>query len=1124
MQHKLPLGLSAFGLTTLFAMACASAEPATYTELATTLNASSTAPTLGVETKLLQEPTIARGNIVFRYADDLWVVSTEGGEARRLTSSPGTEYAPQLSPDGQWVAFSGQYEGNTDVYVMSIEGGLPRQLTYHPGRDTVVDWMPDGSGVIFTSSREMAAPAPKAFVAALDGGLPTPLELPKVSHLSINAKGSHFAYTPVRDAFRSWKRYRGGRTVPVWIFDRETLDVEVVPHVNASDTFPVWAAGDVFFASDRDGVMNVYRYTPGSDAVVQVTNYTDFDVRNMDAGGGQIVFEQAGTLHVLDPKANTISDLTVTMQHDGLHLVPRWVSADDWIRNVDIAPNGKRLVFEARGELITAPKEHGSPRHLTNSPGAHDRSPVWSPDGKTIAWFSDASGEYQLMLGDDRGATEPRAIDLGDGGFYSEPQWSPDGEKLLFLDKKNRIAYVDIESGAVTQVDVSQGSLGEMRPTAVWSPDSQWIAYERRNPRTMFDQIHIYSVADGTSTRLTDDFAFTQSPAFSSNGKYLYFGASTDVGPKLMGLNMAAASARDSNSSLYVCVLAADEVDPLGPRSDEAFDEADDEADDEAEDKAEDKPDADEGEDAEAGEGADGDADSDADAVAEDEEPAKPSIDLEGLDQRILALPAGSGRYGNLLGVGDKLLFIDWSERALMEFDFDERKSSELRGGVNGFTVSGDGKSLLLSVGGGFEITGLNGKGGERVSIANVRLRVEPEAEWPQILREAWRIERDYFYDPQFHGVDWDAMWTRWSAFLPHVRHRSELNLLLSELLGELATGHEYVSGGDFPDGPDGVSVGLLGADWEVDGERYRVARVLEGQNWNPGQRAPLTAPGVQVEAGDYLIAVNGREVTTAMNLYAAFTNTAGRVTTLTFAKDAAGSKARDVDVEPISSDFGLRRATWVEDNRKRVDELSNGRLAYVYMPNTGGQGMTAFDRDFYSQLDREGLVLDERYNGGGMVADYVIEALEREIMNFWINREGWVGFTPSTVFDGPKVMIINESAGSGGDWMPWAFQKRGIGPLVGTRTWGGLVGISGYPPLMDGGSVTAASFGIVDTDGQWIVENVGVSPDYEVIEFPKAIIQGGDPQLEKAVQLALDALESYEPTPVPSYTPPTPR
>lgn len=1106
---------STLGLAALLASACAGAEPGpdpTPKRIATSVSAAA-GPAAGTLTRLLQEPTIGGDHIVFRYADDLWVVGDQGGEARRLTSSPGREFAPQISPDGQRVAFSGQYEGNTDVYVMDLQGGLPERLTYHPGGDSVVDWLPDGSGVVFTSMRAMDAPVGKAFVAPLDGGLPYALELPKVSWLSVNPRNTHYAYTPVRDAFRTWKRYRGGRTTPVWIFDRATLEVEEIPHVNATDTFPVWAAGDVFFASDRGGVMNLYRYTPGSGAPVQVTDYADFDVRNVDAGGGRVVFEQAGTLHVLDPASNTITDLEVRMHHDGLWSVPRWEAAGDMVRSADLSPNGKRVVFESRGELFTVPKEHGSPRQLTRTSGAHDRSPVWSPDGETIAWFSDASGEYQLMLGSERGTGEVRAIELGDGGFYSEPKWSPDGAKLLFIDKKNRIAYVDVEAGSVHAVGESQGSLGEVRPNAVWSPDSKWIALEKRNPRTMFDQIHLYSLAEGTTTRLTDDFGFTGSPAFSSDGKYLFFTASTDIGPNLMGLNMAAASARDWDSSLYVCVLKADEADPLGPRSDEGF-----------EPKAEDEK-ADEEGDEDAADT--GDAVAEEEAEEEAEEPEAPSIDLEGLDQRILALPTGSGRFYGLQAAGDKLLYMavgDGRGTDLMAFDFDERKAESLRSGVRGFGVSGDGKSLLLSVGGGFEITGLNAKGGERVGLDGVRMRVDPLAEWPQILREAWRIERDYFYDPAMHGVDWPAMWERYAAFLPDVRHRSELDLLLREMIGELACGHEYVSGGDFPDGPDGVSVGLLGADWVATGDRYRLDRILTGQNWNPGMRAPLTAPGVDVREGDYLIAVNGMDVKTDTNLFAAFQNTSGRVTTLTVAADAAGTEPREVDVEPIGNEFALRRATWIEDNRRRVDDLSEGRLAYVYMPNTGGQGMTSFDRDFYSQLDREGLVLDERYNGGGWVADYVIEALEREVLNFWINREGWTGFTPSTVMDGPKVMIANESAGSGGDWMPWAFKKRGIGPLVGTRTWGGLVGISGYPALVDGGRVTAASFGIVDTDGQWIVENVGVAPDHEVVEFPKAIIEGRDPQLEKAVELALEALADHEPVPVPSYTPPSPR
>jgi tricorn protease len=1067
-------------------------------------------------TLLLQEPTLSARHIVFRYADDLWIVPRAGGEASRLTSSPGRETSAQLSPDGQLVAFSAQYEGNTDVYVISIDGGVPRRLTWHPDADTVLDWTPDGQGVVFRSYRFSPTRTAQAFRVGLEGGTPTAYALPKVHHAALDDDASHFAYTPIADAFGTWKRYRGGRLATIWIFDRATQEVEVVPHVKASDTLPSWLGPDIYFASDRDGVMNLFRFTPGGRAVEQLTHFTDFHIRSLDAAHGAVVFEQAGALHLYDPRQERATRLEIHVRTDGLESIPRWQPVKGHVREARIAPNGKRVVFEARGEIITLPREHGDARNLTNSPGVHERSPIWSPDGTQIAWLSDAGGEYRLVLRDRLGREEPRTFELGGVGFYYAPRWSPDGKHILFADKGNRLAFVTLESGEVTDVASVQGSLGTVEPGAAWSPDSKWIAFENRNPRTLYDHVALFELATGRVTSVTDDFAASAGPAFSGDGKYLFFSASVNRGPTLMGLNMTTSATREWDSSLYVAVLQADGENPLFPKSDDAVGGDEDEDDSKDEEK---------GEKAEAQADESADADGEGQAEAEPEEPA-PSIDLEGLSQRVLALPLPAGDYRGLACTKTKLYFIERSGSGpgeLKNFDFDEKKAQSLKADVRDFELSADGKALLL-FNSGFSIADAKAADAKALDIDKVMVRVEPRAEWPQILREVWRIERDYFYDANMHGVDWAAMWTRWQAFLPHVQHRSDLTLLIRELIGELACGHEYVSGGESADPPKGISVGLLGADFELADGRYRLARVLEGQNWNPGQRSPLTEPGVDARVGDYLIAVNGRPLPAGQNLYQAFEDTADKQVELTLSAHADGSEARSATVVPVASERSLRSSSWVEQNRKRVDELSGGRLAYVYMPNTGGRGQNAFDRDFYSQLDKQGLVLDERYNGGGQVADYVIETLGREVMTLWRNREEWLGYSPSGVLDGPKVMIINEYAGSGGDWMPWAFKDQQLGPLVGTRTWGGLVGISNYPPLMDGGSVTAANFGVLSAGGDWIVENEGVSPDVEVIEWPRLILAGGDPQLETAVRLALEELERRPPRAAPAFRSPAPR
>ena len=1065
------------------------------------------------ETLLLQEPAVSKSHVVFVYAQDLWVVGRGGGEARRLTSHAGGESTPRISPDGRTVAFTGSYDGNTDVYVIPIEGGEPKRLTWHAGRDQVRDWHPDGKRVLFASARGSRAPTARLFLASVDGGMPAALPIPRVAHASYKADTSRLAYTPYRDAFRTWKRYRGGLLTEIWLYDPETFQVEVVPHVHANDTFPCWVGDDVYFASDRDDQMNLYRFTPGSAEPVQITHFTDFDVRNMSSGGGMVVYEQAGALHLYDPAKNQSRRLKIRVRADGLAARAEWKSVQGHVRNASIAPNGKRAVFEARGEILTVPREHGDVRNLTNTPGVHERSPVWSPDGTQLAWFSDESGEYQLMVGDRLGRGDVKAYDLGDGGFYSNPDYSPDGKHLLFVDKTNRIAYVTLETGAVTEVARIQGSLGEVRPGAVWSPDSAWIAYELRNDRTMYDRIVLYEVASGTSTSITDAFGNAGGPAFSRDGKHLFFAASVDSGPNLFGLDMNASASRNPTVSLYVAVLRESAGNPMAARSDEAVS-----------DESEKKEDGDKEEGAEE-EGAE------EEGAEENEEDAGPSIDLPGIDQRILALPLPAGLYGSTACADDKLFFTQFdpagSRRGggtLKSFDFTSRKATTVSEGVAGFEISDDGKSLLLAGGGGFSLSGLSASDKKSLDINSAKVYSDPAQEWPQIVREAWRIERDYFYDQNMHGVDWDAMWDRWQPFIAHARHRADLNIVLSELIGELCCGHNYVGGGDMPSRPSGVSGGLLGADFDIESGHFKVARIYEGQNWNPRLRSPLTEPGVDVNEGDFLIAVDGRPITADMNLFAAFENTSGRQLEISVSANADGSDARTSTVRPLGSDGQLRRLSWVEDNRRRVDALSGGKLGYIYMPNTAGAGMASFDRDYYSQLDKQGMIIDERFNGGGWVADYVINVLNREALCYWTNREDWAAPSPFGSTSGPKVMICNESSGSGGDWMPWAFQKTGVGPLVGRRTWGGLVGTSGYPPLMDGGSVTSASFGIRATDGTWIVENEGVTPDHLVTQWPKDVIAGGDPQLEKAVELAMAALERNPPKALPGYTPPKER
>ena len=1086
---------------------------------------------VAAETLLLDDPDVSADTLAFAYAGDLWLAPRNGGTARRLTSSPGQERSPHFSPDGRSIAFTAELGGQADVYVIPIEGGRPRRLTWHPGGDYVLGWTPDGTEVLFASRRHGWPPDAGLYAVRAEGGpQPRRLPVPGVGHADLAPDGRHLAYTDVRDAFRSWKRYRGGRTPDVKVLDLETNDVAVVPHENASDTMPVWCAGDLWFLSDRDGRMNLWRTAPGSKAVKQVTHATrtDFDLASLAAGPDALVFSQGGAIHLVDPASGKVTRVHVHVPHDDLDRRPRWQTVAQHIRSGDLAPNGRRAVLEMRGEIVTLPREHGAARNLTRTPGAHERGPAWSPDGKQIAWFSDASGEMRLVVAPADGGEERTEIELQGAGFYVDLRWSPKGDRILYGDKGNALWLLDLESRDIKLVARSQGSLGMWQPVAAWSPDGAWIAYEVAEPATAFTDVALYEVATGTSTMLTDGFADAHEPTWSPDGAWLWFRASVDSGPRAFGLDMSSSTVREHEDSLYVAVLAKDGKHPFAPRSDEggpAKGGAKGRGKDASEKVSDEK-----GE----GDGADDKADDDGDDTAKDAAPkggrsAKATkVDVDDIGQRIVAAPHRGGIYRNLVAVPDGLLFLARQERGradLMKLDLDERKAKTLQEKVDGFVASPDRKTLLLQQGPRWSLCGPDAKKQDRLAADALRVEVDPAQEWPQTLREAWRLQRDFFYDPALHGVDWDAAWTRWSSLLPHVRTRDDLNDLIANMIGELCCGHEYVGGGETEKAPEGPAVGLLGCDVEAVGPRYRITRILHGQNWNPDLRAPLTEPGVDVREGDILLRVEGRDVTTETSLYEAFEETANRPTRIEVASTESPDEVRKALVVPIADETALRQRSWVESNRAYVDEASGGRLAYVYMPNTGGAGLAAFDRDWYSQLDKQGLVIDLRYNGGGKVADYVIDVLSRQVMSWWMNREGWPSRSPFGTMVGPKVMLINMYAGSGGDWLPWMFQRRKLGPLVGTRTWGGLVGISGYPPLMDGGGVTAASFGVMDETGHWAVENVGVTPDVEVAPMPTDVVAGRDPQLEKAVALALEALERDGPPPAPpAYQPPTPR
>jgi len=1070
-------------------------------------------------TRLLRHPTVSRDLVAFEYAGDLWVVSRSGGQARRLTATPGVEIDLYFSPDGSQIAFTATVAGNADVYVVPTAGGDPKRLTYHPGSDRVRGWTPDGRRVVFASVRT-SAPQEAYFqlwTIGLEGGLPEPLPLPRAFTGTYSPDGRRLAYEEISTHFipewyeaSLWRHYRGGRTHPISVVNLADYAVEKLPWTNSNDTFPMWVGNTIYFVSDRNHTANLFAYRFDTKQVTQLTNHEDFDIMTASAGPDAIVYEQAGYVHLVDTKTGQAQRLAIEVTGDIPWARPQFKKVVSMIRNAVLSPSGVRAAFEARGEIFTVPAEKGDYRNLTQSPGAHDRNPVWSPDGAQLAWLSDASGEYQLMLGEPTGVAVPRAIPLPSTAFFSEPAWSPDGTRILLQDNHQNLWTVEVASGTATKIDTDNYPDPIRDFDATWSPDSRWVTYSKNLPSHL-RAIFIYSLTEKKTHQITDGLADSISPTFDAGGKYLYFLSSTDYGPSTGWLEMSSLD-RPVRRAIYLAVLNAAEPSPLLPETGDEPQPAP-----RAETREEPKPQA---------------------TPAATPAAVNVRIDSSGIGQRILAVNVPAGDYSNLLAGPPETFFYTEPIAAggggggpaalrLQRYQLKDRKAAPFMEGIRGYTISADKKKLLYQAGaGGGSRWGIVGTetpakvGDGPLNVAQLEMRVDPRAEWAQIYRETWRIQREYFYDSKMHGADWKAIYEKYRPLLADVGHRADLGYVIAMMGGELTVGHSYLTGaGDVPS-EDPVSVGLLGADLAVENGRYRISRIYSGENWNPDLRAPLSAPGIQVAQGDYLLEVNGRPLVPPANPYSLFEGTAGRQTLIRINKSPSPEGSRLVTVVPVASEEGLRTRAWIEANRRLVDKLSGGRLAYVWLPNTAGSGYSSFTRYFYAQQEKDGAVIDERYNQGGMVADYIVNELDKKPMGYFTLRDGQPSTSPFAGIYGPKVMIINESAGSGGDALPYYFRLRKLGPLVGTRTWGGLVGTLGFPETIDGGGITAPNLAFYNLKGEWDVENIGVAPDIEVEYTPAEVIKGRDPQLERAVQEALKLLEQSPARRVPRPAP----
>ena len=1055
-------------------------------------------------TLLLRQPSVSETSIVFVHANDLWIVDRGGGEARRLTSNEGAETLPHFSPDGQWIAFTAQYDGNTDVYVMPSEGGQPRRLTWHPGADQVAGWTPDGAHIIFVSGREGVPTRESRFYKIhIDGGFPEALPVPRAVAGDMSPDGRYMAYQEVGFWDPEWRNYRGGQARPIWIMDLEdhslitTVQTDGERHMD-----PIWHGGRVFFISERDYAANIWSFDLASREMKQETFHADFDVKNLSSGGDVIVYEQGGALHMLDPQTGQTRRLEIHVRGDFHWARPRWEDVRATaLQNASLSPKGQRALFEYRGDIFTVPREHGPWRNITQSSGVADRYPVWSPDGRRIAWFSDEGGEYHLKVADQDGMGTPRAYPLPDPSFYFRPAWSPNGRHIAYTDTHLNLWVLDTDDGSVTHIDTDRFVRPERTMNPVWSPDSKWIAYAHTLDN-LFKAIVVYHIETGKRIQVTDGMADAITPVWDAGGEYLYFLASTDYGLNTGWLDMSSYD-RPITRALYVVVLAGEGQSPLLPRSDE-----------EATDKA---PEQEEGSDRGRRRGGTETA-----AAGNDDSGGEVTvrIDEEGLMRRIVAVDIPLRNYTGLVAGPEQVVFYlesvpNQQGQTLHRYQFKERKADVFLTPVQETVVSHDRKSLLYRSGSTWGIvdTGGGAKGpgdGRLEAIGSLRMRVEPEAEWRQIFREGWRFQRDFLYVDNVHGAPWDEVYDWYRPWVDHVRHRSDLNYVVEIMGGEVAIGHSYVRGGDMPD-VEQIPVGLLGADFGIENGHFRIVRVYDGESWNPGLHAPLAQPGMQVHEGDYLLEVNGVSADVEENLYSYFEATASRQTVIRVNDRPVLEGSRLVTVVPVSNEYQLRLFDWIEGNRRKVDEMSQGQLAYVYLPNTGGGGYSFFNRYYFAQQHKRGVVIDERNNGGGSAADYMVDVMARQLHGYFNSKaaDRRPFTTPMAGIWGPKVMIINERAGSGGDLLPYMFRNMELGPLVGTRTWGGLVGIWDTPVFIDGGRMMAPRGGFFDTDGEWAVEAEGVAPDIVVEQIPAEVIRGRDPQLERAVEEALRLLET---------------
>jgi len=1058
--------------------------------------------TYSQEARLLRFPAIHGNQIVFTYAGDLYTVSSSGGTARRLTSDEGYEMFARFSPDGNWLAFTGQYDGNTEVYLMPSEGGIPKRLSYTAtlNRDDVSDRMGpnnivigwrDNENIILRSRwREFNDFIGQLYLQPVDGGMLQQLPLPRGGFCSYSPDKKKLAYNRVFREFRTWKRYRGGQADDVWIYDFETKKLENVTNNPAQDIIPMWHQNKIYFLSDRDSRMNLFVYNLDTKETKKITDFTDFDVKFPSLGNNAIVFENGGYIYKMDLATEQVEKVTIYLNEDFVSGRGGIKNVSKEISNYEISPDGSRALFGARGEIFTVPVKHGNTRNLTNTSGVHERNSKWSPDGKWISFISDASGEDEIYIIEQNATPSSKPIQITNNGqpYKYQPCWSSDSKKLLWSDRMQRLQFVDIDSKKITIVDTATAF--EIREYT-WSPDSRWIAYAKPEEDAM-TKIYLYSLDKKEKYEVTDGWYSSTSPEFSDDGKYLFFGSNRSFSPKYGWTEWN--HIYYDMEKIYLVTLSNETRSPFEPKSDEV--------------KINGKNDKDKKENDE-----------------KKSESVEVKVDPEGLVNRIVELPVEASNYYSITSAGNKIYYLRHGasdeKTKLMVFDLESLKESEL-GEIDGFEISFDNKKMLVGQKNDYAIIDLPQNKvdmKEKLDLSGMKINLDRYAEWNQIFEESWRQMRDFFYDPGMHGVDWAKIKENYKPLVEYVNHRADLTYIIGEMIGELNAGHAYVGGGDYPK-PERIKLGLLGAELEKDQSGYyKITRILKSQNWDKKVRNPLTDIGVNVKEGDYIISIDGVSTKEMENIYSSLVDKAGKQVTLMVNSSASESGAKKNVVIPIDDEQPLYYYTWVQNNIEKVNKATNGRVGYIHIPDMGPAGLNEFVKYYYPQLKKEALIIDVRGNGGGNVSPQIIERLRREAVMIDIARNTATNYNPGGMHVGPKVCLLNEFSASDGDIFPYRFKHYKLGKLIGKRSWGGVVGIRGTNPFVDGGYLNKPEFSRYDIEGkEWIMEGYGVDPDIYVDNDPALEYEGIDQQLNKAIDVALEELEK---NPVKKIAPP---